>query len=286
MADRANTFELIDLVRAALSEDLGRSGDVTSAWTVPAEAHGRAVVVAKQHLVVSGTKAATLVFDTVDAELRIRPRIPDGSTAEDGDTVLEIEGPARSLLTAERTALNFLGHLSGIATLTRRFVDAVSGTDAKILDTRKTTPGWRALEKAAVRDGGGVNHRMGLHDMVMVKDNHIVAAGGIERAVARVRKENASGLPIEVEVSNISELERVLPLGVDRVMLDNMALGTLVEAVRRVRSWKGARPETEASGNVSLGTVRSIAETGVDYVSVGAITHSAPTADYSLRIVH
>lgn len=278
-------MELNALIRTALEEDLGEAGDVSTLWTVPAEAHAQAQIVAKQHLVVSGAKAARGVFDMVDPDLQIRIPIPDGSTAEVGDAVMLISGPARSLLTAERTALNFLGHLSGIATLTRRFVDAVAGTEAQILDTRKTTPGWRMIEKAAVVDGGGVNHRMGLHDMVMIKDNHIVAAGGIERAVSRVRKANVRGIPVEVEVSTLAELEKVLPLGVDRVLLDNMSLGLLTEAVRRVASWKGGRPQTEASGNVSLGTVRTIAETGVDFISVGAITHSAPAADLSMRIV-
>lgn len=279
-------MELIALIRTALEEDLGEAGDVTSLWTVPADAHARAEIVAKQHLVVSGAKAARSVFDMVDPDLQIRTPLPDGSTAEFGEIVMTISGPARSLLTAERTALNFLGHLSGIATLTRRFVDAVAGTSASILDTRKTTPGWRAIEKAAVRDGGGMNHRMGLYDMVMVKDNHIVAAGGIERAVSRVRKGNLRGVPVEVEVTTLAELEKVLPLRVDRVLLDNMSLGVLAESVRRVAGWPGPRPETEASGNVSLGTVRSIAETGVDFISVGAITHSAPVADLSMRIVH
>jgi nicotinate-nucleotide pyrophosphorylase (carboxylating) len=196
-----------------------------------------------------------------------------------------VEGPARALLTGERTALNFLGHLSGIATLTRRFVDAVRGTGASIIDTRKTTPGWRILEKKAVRDGGGRNHRMGLYDMVMIKDNHIAAAGGIEAAVARVRKANDRDLPVEVEVTTIQELIRVLPLRVDRVLLDNMPLETLREAIRRVEAAPLPRPETEASGNVLLGSARSIAETGVDLISVGALTHSAPNADLSMRVV-
>lgn len=278
-------MELIALIRTALDEDLGEAGDVTTLWTVPADAHAEAVIVAKQHLVVSGAKAARSVFDMVDPDLQIRTPLGDGSTAEAGDAVMTIEGPARSLLTAERTALNFLGHLSGIATLTRRFVDAVAGTEARILDTRKTTPGWRLIEKAAVVDGGGVNHRMGLYDMVMVKENHILAAGGIERAVSRVRKANARGVPVEVEVTTLAELEKVLPLAVDRVLLDNMSLGLLTEAVRRVGSWSGRKPETEASGKVSLGTVRSIAQTGVDFISIGALTHSAPVADFSMRIV-
>ena len=210
---------MIALIRAALEEDVGEVGDVSTLWTVPQDAHARAAIIAKQHLVVSGAKAARSVFEMMDAELRLRTLMENGMIAEDGDTVMEIEGPARSILTAERTALNFLGRLSGIATRTRRFVDAVAGTSTRILDTRKTTPGWRVIEKAAVRDGGGVNHRMGLHDMVMVKDNHIVAAGGIERAVSRVRKANVNGLPVEVEVSTLSELEKILPLGVDQVLL-------------------------------------------------------------------
>jgi nicotinate-nucleotide pyrophosphorylase (carboxylating) len=277
----AEVGELIDL---ALTEDVG-DGDVSTLWTVDEADRFTARITAKQHLVLSGLGITCRVFLTVDPDVRILGTARDGDTAESGDVVLEVEGPARALLTAERTAVNFLGRLSGIATLTRRFVDAVRGTGARIIDTRKTTPGWRMLEKKAVRDGGGTNHRMGLYDMVMIKDNHIAAAGGIEAAVARVRQANDRGLAVEVEVTTIHELIRALPLGVDRVLLDNMPLETLREAVRRVEAAPPPRPETEASGNVLLGTVRSIAETGVDYISVGALTHSAPNADLSMRVI-
>src|SRR5690606_2488772 len=202
-----------------------------------------------------------------------------------GDVVLRVTGPLGPLLTAERTALNFLGRLSGIATLTHHFVQAVRGTGARVLDTRKTTPGWRLLEKAAVVAGGGSNHRVGLHDFVLVKDNHILAAGGIRAAVERVRASAvAKGLPLEVEVTTLEELEEVFALGVERVLLDNMSLDTMREAVRRAHAVEGRRPELEASGNVTQATVRAVAETGVDWISVGALTHSARVADLSLRV--
>ena len=272
------------LVELALAEDVG-AGDFTTEWTVPADTRAVAHIVAKQPLVVSGTAVARAAFTAVDRDIGCEARAGDGQAVDVGDVVLALEGPARGLLTGERTALNFLGRLSGIATLTRSFVNAVEGTEARILDTRKTTPGMRGLEKQAVIDGGGLNHRRGLYDMVMVKDNHIEAAGGLEAAVARVKHANQAGLPVEVEVTSVAELIRLLPLGVDRVLLDNMAVETLRECVRRVASHPGARVETEASGNVNLATVRAIAETGVDYVSVGALTHSAAVADLSMRVV-
>ncbi len=272
------------LVELALLEDVGE-GDFTTLWTVPAEHEGRAHIVAKQPLVVSGTGVAALAFTTLDPAIRCEARAEDGQRVPVGEVVMEVAGPARGLLTGERTALNFLGRLSGIATMANSFSAAVAGTEARILDTRKTTPAFRTLEKQAVADGGGHNHRHGLYDMVMVKDNHIKAAGGIEAAVARVKHANSAGLPVEVEVTSVAELIRVLPLGVDRVLLDNMTVETLRECVRRVRANPGPRIETEASGNVSLATVRAIAETGVDYVSVGALTHSAPVADLSMRMV-
>jgi nicotinate-nucleotide pyrophosphorylase (carboxylating) len=211
--------------------------------------------------------------------------VEDGQRAHPGDVVLRVLGPLASILTAERAALNFLGHLSGIATHTRRFVDAVAGTGARILDTRKTTPGWRALEKEAVRAGGGTNHRMGLYDFVLIKDNHIAAAGGITAAVERVRASpRATGLPVEVEVTSLDELTEALGLRVERILLDNMSLGAMADAVRRARVLGPERPELEASGNVTLETVRSVAETGVDWISVGALTHSAGAADLSLRV--
>jgi len=196
-------------------------------------------------------------------------------------------GRARPILTGERTALNFLQRLSGVATMTRRFVDAVAGTGATILDTRKTTPSFRLLEKAAVRAGGGGNHRIGLYDMVLIKDNHIAAAGGITAAVRRVREHDRAGLPIEVEVTNLAELDEAIDAGVDRILLDNMDLETMRAAVERVRERAGEgrpRPLLEASGNITIDRVRAVAETGVDLISVGALTHSAPALDLSLRI--
>ncbi|MBW3533844.1 MAG: carboxylating nicotinate-nucleotide diphosphorylase [Gemmatimonadetes bacterium] len=282
-AGAADGETLGTLVRLALAEDVG-AGDWTTLWTVSEARLVRAVVVAKQDLIVAGTAAAVAVFDAVDPELAVEVAVADGQRAAAGDVLLRLAGGARPILTAERTALNFLGHLCGVATLTRRFADAVRGTGARIVDTRKTTPGWRTLEKAAVRAGGGTNHRMGLHDMVLVKENHIEAAGGLEAAVERVREANDDGLPVEVEVRTLEELERALELGLDRVLLDNMDVPTLREAVARAGRVGQGRPRLEASGNVTLDTVRAVAETGVDLISVGALTHSAPGADLSLRV--
>jgi len=271
------------LVRRALEEDVG-SGDVTTVWTVPEDRVGRARIIARAPLVVSGVAAAKAAFQAVEPALAVRTLARDGRQVEPGEQVLAVEGPMRGILTAERTALNLLGRLSGVATLTRRFVEQLAGTPARILDTRKTTPGLRWLEKAAVRDGGGMNHRSGLYDMVLVKENHITAAGGIEAALERVRAGNREALPVEVEVTTLEELERVLPFGVDRVLLDNMALPQLAAAVERVRRMPPPRPLLEASGTVSLSTVAAVARTGVDLISVGALTHSAPVADLSLLV--
>ncbi len=276
--------ELDRLVARALDEDVG-TGDVTTAWTVPAQARGRAEIRAKAPLVVAGLDPAIRVFGAVDPELVLEIDVDDGAPRAPGERVLAVDGRLASILTAERTALNFLGRLSGIATLTRRFVAAVEGTGARVIDTRKTTPGWRALEKAAVRAGGGTNHRLGLHDMVLVKENHIASAGGLEAAVAAVASHNAQGLPVEVEVRNLGELERALTLGVERILLDNMDPDTLREAVARTRAHPGGGAVLEASGNVTLETVATVAGTGVDLVSVGALTHSAPVADLSLVVV-
>lgn len=271
------------LISMALAEDVG-SGDWTTAWVVDPRTPGRARIVAKSDLVVAGVETAAAVFAAVDSELEIGIVRTDGVLAGKGDVVIELAGRASPILTAERTALNFLGRLSGIATLTRAFVDAVRGTGARVVDTRKTAPGWRALEKAAVRAGGGSNHRMGLYDMVMIKDNHIAAAGGIAAAVRRVRESNTEGLPIEVEVRTDEELEEALGLGVDRILLDNMTMAALRQSVERTHRLGASRPELEASGNVTLANVREVASTGVDVVSVGALTHSAPVADLSLAM--
>jgi nicotinate-nucleotide pyrophosphorylase (carboxylating) len=276
--------ELRDLVARALAEDLG-DGDVTGQATVPAERTAAARVVQKAPGVVFGldlvveTMAQTGVakVDTVAAEGEWRQDVP----AE----VLVARGSARALLAAERTALNFLGHLSGVATLSARYVEAVAGTGAKILDTRKTTPGLRKLEKAAVAAGGATNHRMGLFDAFLIKENHIAAAGSIAKAVYTARKAHPE-LPIEVEVRNLDETAYALGTGVDQLLLDNMDPPTMRAAVelRDANSHDGGKPTLEASGNVNLQTVREIAETGVDFISVGALTHSAPVLDFSLLL--
>lgn len=275
------------LVAAALAEDVG-DGDRTTFWTVPDDVRVVGRIVAKAEGVIAGTALADLVFHSLDESLAVQVVRGDGETVAPGDVVLTVAGAARAILTGERTALNFLQRLSGVASLTRRYVDAVRGTGAKILDTRKTTPGWRALEKAAVRAGGGHNHRTGLFDMVLIKDNHIAAAGGIRAAVERVREHNESGLAVEVEVTGDRELEEALEAGVDRILLDNMELDDMRRAVDRVRRWAAERgapaPVLEASGNVTLDRVRQVAETGVDCISVGALTHSAPALDLSLRL--
>lgn len=271
------------LIRIALAEDVG-SGDWSTAWTVDPTRTGRAAVVAKADVVIAGIEPAAAVFAAVDPGLVLGVVLGDGVAAAKGQVVLEVSGRADAILTAERTALNFLGRLSGIATLTRSFVNAVHGTGVRIVDTRKTTPGYRALEKAAVRAGGGANHRMGLYDMVMIKDNHIAAAGGITAALRRVRERNSTGLPVEVEVRTPDELEETLALGVDRVLLDNMGPAQLRRCVERAHRLGPDRPELEASGNVTLANVREMAATGVDMISVGALTHSAPVADLSLAM--
>jgi nicotinate-nucleotide pyrophosphorylase (carboxylating) len=271
------------LIRLALAEDVG-AGDWTTRWTIPDNATGLARIVAKEPLVVSGSPAASAVFQAVDPDLRIHVLRGDAEAAAREQVVMEIAGAVRSILTAERVALNFLGRLSGIATTTRRYVRAVEGTRARIVDTRKTTPGWRLLEKDAVRHGGGMNHRLGLHDMILIKDNHIAAAGGVREALDAVEKRNTRSLPVEIEVTSMRELDRVLKDPPDRILLDNMSLRDMTEAVHRVSALGAGRPELEASGNVDLSTVRSIAQTGVDLISVGALTHSAPSADLSLRL--
>lgn len=272
------------LIEAALREDVG-PGDWTTLWTVDPDAHGFAQVVAKEDLVVAGTRVSSRVFRQVEPRLGVAIAVPDGERAGPGSVVMNVEGPLRGILTGERTSLNFLGRLSGIATLTRRYVEAVEGTGAVVLDTRKTTPGWRSLEKEAVRAGGGENHRRGLYDMILIKDNHLAAAGGVREAVSRVRGKAGGEMLVELEVSTLEELEEALALDVDRILLDNMGVETLTRAVQRTQRLGKARPRLEASGNVSLATVRSVADTGVDFISVGALTHSAPAADLSLRLL-
>ncbi len=269
---------LAELVRRALAEDVG-AGDVTSEATVPAGARARARIVQKQAGVIYGVEAAVEAFRALDADVVVELAAPEGEWRDAGSVVLVVSGNARALLAAERTALNFLGRLSGIATLAARAVAAVAGTGARVLDTRKTTPGLRALEKRAVAAGGGTNHRQGLFDAVLIKENHIAVAGGIAAAVAAAR-EHAPGLPLEVEVRDGAEIDEALAAGAPQLLLDNMTLEQLRAAVAHV----AGRAELEASGGVTLETLREVAGTGVDFVSMGALTHSASSLDLSLAL--
>ena len=267
------------LIHAALEEDVG-SGDITTSCTVPPGAQGKGRIVAKESLVLAGIDVARQVFWAVNSELEVRLPLKDGSRANEGDLLLQVTGDLAPILTAERTALNFLQRLSGIATLTRAFVNKIEGTRARILDTRKTTPGYRLLEKAAVRAGGGNNHRFGLYDGVLIKDNHIAAAGSIQKAVQAAVVSRAHALRVEVEVETLEQLDEAIAAGAHVVMLDNMDLQTMAEAVRRT---KGKIP-LEASGGITLENVGEIAATGVDLISIGALTHSARAVDISLEI--
>jgi nicotinate-nucleotide pyrophosphorylase (carboxylating) len=267
-----------ELVRAALVEDIG-SGDVTTAATVPEHSRARALITQKAPGVIFGLDAAEAAFAELDPQARFERLVAEGDWREDGGPVLGVEGRARSLLSAERTALNFLAHLSGVATMSARAARAVEGTGATVLDTRKTTPGLRALEKAAVAAGGASNHRAGLHDAILIKENHIAAAGGIAQAIARAR-ESAPELAgtLEVEVRNAEEIDEALAAGAPRLLLDNMDDEELRAAVAQV----AGRASLEASGGVTLQTLRARAQTGVEWISMGALTHSAPALDLSL----
>jgi nicotinate-nucleotide pyrophosphorylase (carboxylating) len=271
--------EIIACIRGALSEDIG-SGDVTTNRIVSSEASAVAQIIAKQDGVLSGLAVAQAVFLMLSSGMRFNSALRDGAEVSRGQMLLEMTGPARTILTGERTALNFLGRMSGIATLTRKFVDGIAGTRATILDTRKTAPGLRAVDKLAVQHGGGYNHRFGLYDMVLIKNNHIDYARSLSRAVdlARAGEQN---LEIEVEARTIDEAREALALGVERILLDNMSLDEL----RRTVALCAGQAKLEASGNVSLDNVRAIAETGVDFISVGALTHSAKAFDLSVRWV-
>jgi nicotinate-nucleotide pyrophosphorylase (carboxylating) len=272
--------EYDDVVRRALDEDLGAAGDVTTRATVPADATATGRLVVRQAGVVAGLDVAAAVFGLVSAgALRFDAALADGARVEPGTVLATIAGPLGPMLTAERTALNLLGHLSGVATLTRRWVDAVAGTGARIRDTRKTLPGLRVLEKYAVVCGGGVNHRMSLSDAALVKDNHVVAAGGVVPAFERVRAAYP-GLPIEVEADTLEQARAVIDAGADLVLLDNMGLDDMRAAV----AYAAGRARLEASGGLTLDNARAVAETGVDYLSVGALTHSAPVLDIGLDI--
>jgi nicotinate-nucleotide pyrophosphorylase (carboxylating) len=267
------------IIRRALNEDIG-VGDVTTQCIVSPGATLNGQFIAKEAGVVAGLEVVERTFGLVDDQVQFIPSVFDGDQVEVGQVTATIHGPGWALLGGERVALNLLQRMSGIATLTRRFVEAVQGTTAVILDTRKTAPGLRPLDKWAVRLGGGQNHRFGLYDMVLIKDNHIAAVGSISEAVARVRAEDEKRLPIEVEVKTLMELQEALDLGLDRIMLDNMSLDEMRKAVRLAN---GCVP-LEASGNVSLENVAAIAATGVDYISVGMLTHSVQALDISLEL--
>jgi nicotinate-nucleotide pyrophosphorylase (carboxylating) len=278
---------LDELVDRALAEDLG-DGDRTTEWTVAPTASGTAHIVARAAGVVAGCVAAERVFERLDSGLGVNWFVSDGTGVEPGDELVRLEGSLRAILSGERVALNFLAHLSGVATLAAAYALAVEGTGCRVTDTRKTTAGWRELEKAAAAAGGVVNHRMGLYDMVLIKENHVRASGGIGAALRAAREgavAESSEIEIEIEVTSESELDEALAGGAGRILLDNMTPDQLTRAVECVRSTPPPWPVLEASGGVTLGNVREIAETGVDLVSIGAITHSAPWLDLSLLVL-
>ena len=266
---------VVESIRRALAEDIG-SGDITTESIIPAQVIMHGQVIAKQSGRIAGLDIAQAVYQMVDSEVEFQPQVKEGAPVNNRQVLALLSGRARSLLTAERTALNFLGRMSGIATLTGQFVEAVKGTKAIILDTRKTAPGLRWLDKLAVVRGGGQNHRAGLYDMILIKDNHIDVAGSITEAVKRARAA-ANGLKIEVEARTLEDVREALSLHVERILLDNMTLEEMAEAVRI----NAGRAKLEASGNITLETVHRIAETGVDYISTGALTHSARVFDVS-----
>lgn len=292
MPDELRSADIFALIKLSVVEDLCRDienevsvdrlsdGDVTSQATLKPDSILDGRISAKANGILAGLPLVELLFKLIDPNTSFRIHKAEGSPVEQGDLLVSVSGSGPSLLAAERMALNFLGRISGVATLTRRYVDAVAGTRAMILDTRKTAPGWRRLDKYAVRMGGGQNHRQGLYDMVLIKDNHIDGAGGITPAVESVRQKYGREYLIEVEVKDLAELSEALVLDIDRIMLDNMS----VESMRKAVEMSAGRVALEASGNVSLETVRSIAETGVDYISVGALTHSVQVFDVSMRL--
>ena len=277
MLDALKPDDYLPLVKAALAEDIG-SGDATTLALVPSDSFTMAVMVARDPMVMAGVDLALAAFQEVDERVEFGIEILDGQLGGLGQALLRVQGPTRALLTAERTALNFVQRLAGVATLTARFVEEVAGTGVQILDTRKTTPGWRALEKYAVACGGGTNHRVGLYDQVMIKDNHLAALDGdIPKAVALAR-EASPKLKIEVEADTLEQVQAAAEAGADIVLLDNMSCAHIREAIELI----DGRSETEASGGVTLETVREIAETGVNFISAGALTHSAPSVDIAL----
>jgi nicotinate-nucleotide pyrophosphorylase (carboxylating) len=273
------TPQIEQLIRCALEEDIG-AGDITTLSTVARDARGKGLFRAKRDGVVAGLILIERVFSFLDADVEVRCLARDGDAVKQGAVVAEAEGPIRALLMGERTALNFLQRLSGTATLTRRYVDAVKDFPVKIIDTRKTTPGFRTLEKYAVRMGGGTNHRLGLYDAALVKDNHIVAAGSIAGAVEKVRRQAPFMAKIEVECSTLAQVREALDARADVIMLDNVNPKEMAEAVRVInkRAW------VEASGGITIETLREVAATGVDFISVGALTHSAPSLDFNMKV--
>jgi nicotinate-nucleotide pyrophosphorylase (carboxylating) len=277
---RVIDFALDDFLRNALSEDLGRAGDLTTNAIVPAGRAGSAALVARAAGTISGLAAASRVFELLDPAVRIETYVVDGAIVAAGTRLATVSGPLRTILTGERTALNVLGRLCGVATATRRYVALVEGTAATIVDTRKTTPGMRALEKAAVRHGGGKNHRFGLDDAILIKDNHVAVAGGIVPAITAARAAAGHLVPIECEVDSLEQLDEALGAGVRIVLLDNFSAADLETAVRRT----AGRALLEASGGVNASTVRAIAQSGVDLISIGALTHSSPSLDVALDI--
>ena len=270
-------FDVDDFVRRTLAEDLGKGGDVTSRTTIAADARFTAELVAREPIVSAGIDVAVEFFRALDESVAVQELAADGDRVEPIGLLLRLSGNARAMLAAERSALNTLQHLSGVATLTRRYVDAIEGTGAKLLDTRKTIPGLRALEKYAARMGGAENHRMRLDDGILIKDNHVAVAGGVGAAV-RAARDADTGLQVQVEVDSIEQIEEALMAGADRLLLDNMSVTALKTAVELV----AGRVPLEASGGVTLETIRAIAETGVDYISVGRITQSAPAVDIGM----
>ncbi|MFQ5560952.1 MAG: carboxylating nicotinate-nucleotide diphosphorylase [Nitrospinota bacterium] len=267
------------LIRSALREDIG-TGDITTQSIIPGEAKGVARVIAKENFVLCGVAIFKSVFSAIDQSVQVKTLKTDGDTVQNRDTFLEVQGPMRSLLSGERTALNFIQRLSGISTLTRRYVEELHGTGCTVLDTRKTTPGWRTIEKYAVLKGGAKNHRKGLFDGILIKDNHIQAAGGVKQAISLARKGAGPYLRIEVETQSLSQISEALVCGADIIMLDNMPLQKMQEAVEFI----SGKTMTEASGNITIENARAVAQTGVDFISVGALTHSARSVDISMKV--
>jgi len=272
------------IIRTALREDVGR-GDITTRLTVPAKTAAEALMIAKEDGIIFGLEAAKEVFRTLDRSVKFSARVKEGSRVEKGTVLAKIKGPAAAILTGERTALNFVQRLSGVATAAGQYASKLKGTKARLLDTRKTTPGLRALEKNAVKAGGGTNHRMGLYDAVLIKDNHIALAGGVKAALKKAKA--GTKLPVEIEVEIMRQLQEALDGGADRILLDNMTIGRLKKAVSAVKKWNNIRRKkvtTEASGGINLSNIRQVALTGVDFISTGAVTHSAQALDISLEI--